>query len=136
MDLEYNDRQHREYLSMTDRIGREWLGVFQRDTEFYSAIYWDLLTGIWRHHGPVRKTEALKFMNSIKSAHTAGKYVEFAIGKGILIEDDNPDDARSKLVRLSEEMRGRLDAFFDRAVGEVRKSNNTIHVLGPSPEQP
>ena len=130
MELKYNDKQHREYLAMTERIGHVWVEIFRGDTEFYSAAYWDLLTGIWRNGGPVRKTEALKFMKSIKSAHTAGKYVDSALGKGVLIEEDNPRDARSKLVRLSGEMKERLDGFFDQALGEIRKTSQSIETGG------
>jgi hypothetical protein len=42
--LRYNPAQHQEYLDMTDRLGHRWLEVFQGDTEFYSAVYWDLLS--------------------------------------------------------------------------------------------
>ena len=40
-------------------------------------------------------------MNSVKSAHTAGKYLETAINRGLIEEQNNPSDARSKLVGLS-----------------------------------
>ena len=120
--LTYNAAQHREYLTMIDQVGRNWLEVFQGNTDFYSAVYWDLLTGIWRRDGPVRKTDALGFMTSVKSPQTAGRYVEDAIRQGILQEKDNPRDARSKLLSLTPEMKDRLDAFFDKAVGEVRST--------------
>jgi hypothetical protein len=74
-------------------------------------------------------------MTNIKSAHTAGKYVETAIAKGILIEEDNPEDARSKLLRLSPRMRDRLDQFFDRCVGDIRNCVRRIATLGPTPEE-
>ena len=109
--LRYNADQRRVYLEMIDQIGPLWLTVFEGDPEFYSAAYWDLLTEIWRQEGPVRKTDALRFMKAIRSAHTAGKYVEGAIRKGILVESDNPEDARSKLLTLSPQMRGRMDRF-------------------------
>ncbi len=136
MGLKYNDSQRNEYLSMTHRIGEKWLDVFQGNEEFYSAAYWDLLTRIWKSGGPVRKTDALKFMTAIKSAHTAGKYVQSAIQQEVLVEAENPEDARSKLVMLSPDMRERLDAFFDAAVSEVRKANRTIGRKGPLPEEP
>lgn len=126
MALEYNHDQRREYLEMTDRIGAGWLEVFQGNTDFYSAVYWDLLTGIWRRDGPVRKTDALNSMTAIRSAHTAGKYVEAALAQGLLVEEDNPEDARSKLLGLSPEMKDKLDAFFDLAVGELRKSKRRV----------
>lgn len=134
--MRYNADQRREYLEMTERLGRVWIDVFQGDTDFYSAVYWDLLSRMWKTPEPVRKTDALRFMTSVKSAHTAGKYMETALQRGFVVEQDNPDDARSKLVSLSDDMRARLDAFFDSAVGEVRRSSRRFDILGPSPEDP
>ncbi len=132
--LLYNAAQRRLYLEMIDRIGANWMEVFRGDTEFYSTAYWDLLKEIWRAPGPVRKTDALRFMSAIRSAHTAGKYVEGAIRRGILVEVDNPRDARSKLLSLSPEMRQRIDGFFDAAVGEIRHTSREIETLGPLPD--
>ncbi len=124
--LKYNVEQHREYLNLMDRIGMTWLEVFQGNTDFYSAIYWDLLTEIWRSQRPVRKTDALKCMKSVKSAHTAAKYIQEAIKQGLILEADNPNDARSRVLILSPEMRGRLDAFFDKAIAELRRASARI----------
>jgi hypothetical protein len=135
MTLKYNNQQHKEYLHMTTRRGMDWLDVFGDDRDFWSAAYWDLFTGLWDSDGPVRKTDALKFMRAVKSAHTAGKYVEAAIRKGFLLEQGNPDDARSKLLFLSPQLRERLDAFFDAAVGDIRRTSRTFDTLGPSPEE-
>ncbi len=125
----YNDAQRREYLHMIDRVGGAWLGVFGDDTEFYSASYWDLLTRLWRSTAPVRKTDALEFMTAVKSAHTAGKYLERAIERGFVVETDNPEDARSRLVALSPGMRARLDGFFDTAVDEIGQTNANLAQL-------
>jgi hypothetical protein len=126
MDLQYNETQHKEYLNMTDRIGGEWLGVFKGDTEFYSAAYWDLFTRLWKSSTPERKTDALKFMVGIRSAQTAGKYIETAIKKKLIVEKENPEDARSRLLELSPQMKERLDLFFDQAVKNLRNSNRII----------
>lgn len=134
MQLKYNAAQRLEYLDMIGRIGQGWLEVFEGNTDFYSAVYWDLLTHMWRARLPVKKTDTLRFMTSIKSPHTAGKYVDSAIRYGFLEESGNPDDARSKLVALSPSMRTRLDAFLDHAVGEVRRTNLTLDIKGPSPD--
>ncbi len=136
MALKYNNEQHKQYLKMTYSIGLFWLKIFGDDKDFYSAAYWDLLTNIWNESDPVRKTDALRFMTAVKSAHTAGKYIDFALKRGILVETDNPEDARSKLLSLSPQMRERMDAFFDDAVGQVRMTNRTIDQLGPSPDNP
>lgn len=134
--LKYNSEQRREYLNMTDRIGKNWLGIFEGRQEFYSADYWDLLTGIWRAGTPVRKTDATRMMKGLKSAQTAGKYVDVAVAHGILIEEENPKDARSRVVRLAPEIQGRLDGFFDLAVGELRRSHKILQSKGPLPEEP
>jgi hypothetical protein len=134
MSLQYNDEQRREYLNMTDNIVQHWLRVFDQDTEFYSAVYWDLFTRIWKSDRPVRRTDALKFMTSVKSAATAGKYINEAIRQRLLREYPNPQDARSKLLELSPDIRGRLDMFFDNAVGEMRQANQSISQKGPVPD--
>lgn len=126
MTLKFSEDQRQQYLLMTDRIGGGWIHLFGDNTEFYSAAYWDLLTGIWRVRGPVRKTDALKMMKAIKSAHTAGKYIDTALQSGILVEEDNPQDARSKLLRLSPDMRQKMDVFFDEAVEGVLSTARKI----------
>ncbi len=136
MALKYNGAQREEYLNMIGRVGGHWLDVFDGRPEFYSAIYWDLFTGMWMHKAPVKKTDVLGFMKAVKSPHTAAKYVDTAVRRGILIESDNPDDARSKLLALSPEMKQRLDGFLDAAVSEVRKTGPVLDVKGPSPEEP
>lgn len=128
-NLTYRADQRREYLSMIGRVGMAWLDVFQGNTDFYSANYWDLLTELWRQDGPVRKTDALRCMKAIRSAHTAGKYLDEALRQGLIEEADNPEDARSKLVQLTPDMRLQLDAFFDKAVDEVRKASRRIDDL-------
>ncbi len=133
--LKYNDQQRHEYLQLMDRMSVNWLEVFGGKEIFYSAQYWDLFKTIWRSGRPVTKTEALKCMTGIKSAHTAGRYLETAIGEGLLVEDDNPEDKRSRIIRLSPGMKQNLDIFFDRAVSELRKSNKMVEVAGPSPEE-
>ena len=130
MKLKYTSDQRKEYLNMIDHVGRNWLNVFRGDPEFYSAAYWDLLTRIWKSDRRVRKTDALKFMIGIKSAQTAGKYLENAIEHDFIQEQENPKDARSKLVSLSPDMRARLDTFFDLAVGEVLTASRTMEESG------
>jgi hypothetical protein len=124
--VRFSDAQRREYLSMIDRVGLAWLDVFEGNTEFYSANYWDLLTELWRRPGPVRKTDALRCMKAVRSAHTAGKYLDEALRQKLVVETENPEDARSKLVELAPDMRQRLDRFFDQAVEAVRQASRAI----------
>lgn len=126
MALKYTSDQRGEYLRMTDRIGARWLDLFDGNTEFYSAVYWDLLTTLWRNGRPLRKTDVLPALTGVKSAHTAARHIDSAIRYGLLVERDNPEDARSKLLDLTPEIRGRLDTFFDVAIGEILRSGRTI----------
>lgn len=130
--LKFNNEQRREYLHLTERVGLKWMEIFEGDADFYSAAYWDLLAGIWRAGGPMRKTDALQLMNGIKSVHTAGKYLETTLERGMIIETDNPQDARSKLVALSPDMRKKLDEFFDNAVDALGQSAEQVEALRSS----
>ena len=134
MPLQYNDEQRREYLNMVDNLTPQWLQVFDQNTDFYSVVYWDLLIRIWRADRPVRRTDALKFMTSVKSAATAGKYINEAIRQQLLVEQPNPQDARSKLLELSPHIRERLDIYFDNAVHIVRQASQKICERGPVPD--
>jgi DNA-binding MarR family transcriptional regulator len=118
------------YLDMIEAVGQRWLALFEGDTDLYSAAYWDLLTALWRHGRPMRKTDALAAMRGIRSAHTAGKYVDAAIRRGLILERDNPQDARSKVLMLSDDMRRRLDRFFDQALDDVRATAARIDGQG------
>ena len=126
MTLSFSNDQHRAYMELNDTVGRAWVEVFEGDTDFYDAAYWDLFNNMWRARTPVRKTDALKFMTSIKSAHTAGKYLDVALKKGLLLEQDNPKDARSKLLTLSADLRNRMDAFYDCSITEMFKTCKLI----------
>ena len=134
MAFQYNTEQYRAYLHMIDTISQHWLRVFGHNTDFYSAVYWDLLTRLWQANKPVRRTEALKFMTSVKSAATAGKYLNEALRQRLLQEYPNPQDARSKVLELSPDVRARLDTFFDHAVEAVRRANQGISHKGPVPD--
>lgn len=116
---------------MSDRIGRRWIALFRGDTEFYSAAYFDLFKALWRADGPVRKTDAMNSMKAVRSAHTAGKYVDTALRRGLVVESANPEDGRSKLLSLSDEMRQRLDTFFDQAMGEVQRTGRLLEGTDP-----
>ncbi|MGJ3259559.1 MAG: hypothetical protein ACFE0S_08145 [Rhodospirillales bacterium] len=122
MPLTYDDAQRRAYLTFTDKVGAGWIRLFAGDTEFYSAAYWDLFTHLWRTADPVRKTDAIASITGVKSPLTASKYIDTALKRGLIVERSNPDDARSKLLALSPQMRAQMDAFFDDAVDELKKA--------------
>jgi hypothetical protein len=124
--MPYAPDERRIYLDMIDSVGQRWLSLFRGDPDMYQAAYWDLLTSLWRAGQPMRKTDALAAMHGIRSAHTAGKYVDAAIERGLVVEEDNPRDARSKVLRLSPQMQQRLDAFFDQAVDDMLEAARRV----------
>lgn len=121
-DRAFSNDAHRHYLDLLAKLGGRWLEIFGGDTDFYAGHYWDLLTTLWEQREPMRKTDALACMKSVRSAHTAGKYLDIAITAGFVVESGNPRDARSRLVALSPDMRARIDAMLDDAVGRVCSS--------------
>lgn len=129
MPLTYNDRQRRAYLGFTDKLGAGWVQLFAGDTDFYSAAYWDLFTHLWRTDEPVRKTDAIGAITGVKSPLTASKYIDTALKRGLIVEKENPRDARSKLVQLSPQMRAQMDTFFDDAVDELKKLADDLDKL-------
>lgn len=118
-NYQFSHVHHREYLSLLDRVRDTWLAVFEDNTDFYQAHYWDLLAMMWWHNNPVRKTDALGFMTSVKSPHTAAKYIDIAIAQGFIDEIENPNDGRSRLLSLSPAMRTRLDSVLDGALDQL-----------------
>lgn len=130
MPLTYTDSQRRVYLEFTDRIGKGWVEVFEGDTDFYNAAFWDLFTHLWRNPEPVRKTDAGRAITGVKSPLTAAKYIDTALDRGMIIEKENPEDARSKLLALSPPMRAQMDAFFDDAVHELRAAAKDLENRG------
>jgi hypothetical protein len=124
----FSHDQHREYLSLLDRLRDTWLEVFEGNSDFYQAHYWDLLAMMWWHEEPVRKTDALTFMTSVKSPLTAAKYIDVAIAEGFIEEMVNPKDARSRLLSLSPPMRTRMDGVLDGALGQLLETAR--HIMG------
>ena len=80
------------------------------------------MTHLWRITDPVRKTDAIGAITGVRSPLTASKYIETALSRGLIIEKDNPRDARSKLLTLSPQLRAQMDRFFDDAVDEMKKA--------------
>ena len=115
----FTHNQHREYLSLLDRLRDTWLEVFDGNRDFYQAHYWDLLAMMWWHEEPVRKTDALGFMTSVKSPHTAAKYIDVTVAEGFIEEVENPADGRSSLLSLAPHMRARMNDVLDGALGEL-----------------
>ena len=90
---------------------------FLADESFYDINYSDLLTGLWRAGKPVRKLDAVAYIRHV-GPQTAIKYLNHAIEKGFIETSPDPKDGRAQLVSLSDDMRTRLESFFDQAISE------------------
>jgi len=124
----YNDQNRLDYLKMTDRIGAEWLKVFNtspEDKTFWDTAYWDLFTKLWRVKVAVKKTDAISYMSG-KTMPTATKYINSAIKRGLITQKKSKKDPRSKLIGLSDEMRERLDIYFNFVLKETEILVGTI----------
>ena len=107
------------YLNMMDQANARWAGLMSAAPEMRSAPIWDLLTHLWRTGRPVRKTDAIKAMGSIRSPHTAAKHIDCAIKRGLVVETDDSLDKRAKKLMLSDTGRERMDRFLDACVDDL-----------------
>lgn len=116
-----NDQDRRVFARTLKDVGAHWRSLL-KDEDFTDQSYFDLFTEIWlKDSDPVIKTDCYRFMRGV-SRQTAKKYVERAINRGYLMEADNPHDKRSKLIRMSRELRMILDRNYDEAAAEFRRA--------------
>ena len=122
MTRPYRNEQREQYLIMTDAVGKKhWLEIFEGNSEFYSAVYWDLFTELWRAHGRVKKTDAIDFMKRVSRA-TASKHLDKAIKYKMIREVINKNDKRIRELELSPQLRKRIENFLDNAIDELEQS--------------
>lgn len=124
----YSDKQRTNYLTLLNNIGEHWNDVFGGNRKYYSAAYFDLLTGLWKH-GEVTKSEALRFIKAIHSSSSTRKCLDASIREKFVVERPNPYDSRSHLVTLSPDYRKNLDIFFDNVVDELKSTVDAISAL-------
>ncbi len=111
-----SNNQRVKFVEALNNMDAAWMG-FLADEAFYDINYSDLLTGLWRADKPVRKLDAVAFIRHI-GPQTALKYVNKAIDQGFIETYPDPEDGRAQLLSLSEDMRSRLERFFDQAISE------------------
>lgn len=103
------------------QVGLNWQETF-REGDYCASNYFDLFTEIWLRQGePVYKTDCYRFMPGI-STQTAKKYLQQAIARGYLLENDNPQDKRSKLITMSPELKAIMERSYDLTAHELRKA--------------
>ena len=103
-----------QFVRALNEMDAAWM-AFLQDVDFLDINYSDLFTGLWSAQRPVRKQEAVEFMRHL-GMQTAKKYLDRAIAKGHVVEINDPEDGRAKLIMLSEPLKDGLEHFFDRGI--------------------
>lgn len=119
MTSAYSDSDRCWFVLTLQNIDASW-GEIVGGEAYYDLHYSDLFTRLWlsRDRSP-RKTELYDFMPRV-SRRTAVKYVDRAIREGLLVQETDPVDRRSKRVSLSPELLERIEAFLDRSLEILR----------------
>lgn len=115
-------RKHQErqrFVEALRKLDGRWAASFHED-DFYDLHYSDLFTQMWQQgERAVTRSEAYAMMRNI-SIQTAKKYLNQAIENGYLLELDNPQDRRSRLVCMSPKLQERFERLIDDSLKDFR----------------
>jgi hypothetical protein len=108
------DQQRARFLLALRELDDAWVSAFHK-SGFGDVYFSRLFTELWlRGDAAVAKTDAYDFVQGV-TRQTAMKYVRRAIAEGYLAEVDNPNDGRSRLIRMSPMLREHFNGVIDRA---------------------
>jgi hypothetical protein len=111
-------RKHKErqcFVEALRKLDGRW-GVSFHEDDFYDLHYSDLFTQMWQQGDrAVTRSEAYAMMRNV-SIQTAKKYLNQAIENDYLLELDNPQDRRSKLVKMSPKLQERFERLIDESL--------------------
>ncbi len=109
------DARRLQTLLLLREIDQVWVATF-RESGFSDIYFSRLFTELWlRGDDAITKTDAYGLVKEV-GVQTAIKYVRRAVDEGYLEEVDNPDDGRSRLLRMTPLLRERFLAVID-AIG-------------------
>jgi hypothetical protein len=104
----------RRFLLALRELDDAWMAAFN-ESGFGDIYFSRLFTELWlREPVAVSKSDAYDLVKGV-SVQTAMKYVNKAVADGYLEEHDNPNDGRSRLIRMSPQLRDRFATVIDRA---------------------
>ena len=115
------DETRCRFIRQLTSVDEYWVEVLG-DSLFHDMNYYDLFTGMWLRHNSepggafrFRKSELHRFMPHV-SQRTAVKYVQTAIDRGLLVEETDSADLRSKRITMSPDLQRRIELFLDYAI--------------------
>ena len=92
-----------------------WAEIFA-DTPFADLAYSDMLLRLWQQgEKAVRKTDLYQDIRYV-SYGTSVKYIQQAVDKGLILEQEDPDDRRVRRVKLSQEAKAKVESWLDFAI--------------------
>lgn len=103
------------FLLALRELDEAWVAAFHKagfGDIYFSRLFTELLL---RGQAAVAKTDAYDMVQGV-SSQTAMKYIRRAIEEGYLEEIANPADGRSRLLRMSPQLRRQFTEMIDRAV--------------------
>jgi hypothetical protein len=107
-------KRRAHFLEALRELDDAWVAAFHK-TGFGDVYFSRLFTELWlRGDDAVAKSDAYDLVKGV-SAQTAMKYVRKAIAEGYLEDLANPDDGRSRVIRLSPLARELFNGVIDRA---------------------
>jgi hypothetical protein len=100
---------------MINRTDQYWMDILG-DKLFHDLNYYDLFTQMWlKHNQTFHKSELHQLMPNV-SQRTAVKYIQIAIDHGLLIEQADPADLRSKRITMSAGLKRKIELFVDYSI--------------------
>ena len=121
----YSDTRRRQFIGLLSDTDQYWVEVMG-DRLFHDLNYYDLFTRMWLRlnnssgipDGTVeafRKSELYQLMPNV-SQRTAIKYIQIAIDQGLLIEQADPGDLRSRKITMSAHLQQKIESFLDYSI--------------------
>lgn len=113
------DARRRQFIQLLSNTDQYWIDTLGNPL-FHDLNYYDLFTQMWlRLNGApgdtFHKSELHQLMPNI-SQRTAVKYIQIAINHGLLIEQIDPDDLRSRRVTMSLDLKQKIELFLDYSI--------------------
>ena len=101
------------FLLALREVDEAWVAAFQ-EAGFAEVYFSRLFTELWlRGNAAMPKTNAYGMVKGV-SSQTAMKYIRRAVAEGYLEEVDNPDDGRSRMLRMTPLLREQFTQLIDR----------------------